>query len=511
MKPIIKDINDLSDSQEMLAAKPNPFVPIFIYILLAIIITSLTWTYFGEIDQVVKADGVVRPNEKVSSIMSKVVGKVDKVYYKAGQMVKRGDVLFTLDRSDLILQKEALLDEINRAKREYTLLKKFKQSVLDNKNYFSLGSEHEDYYYNQFAKYQLDYQKLKIDLARAEKDSEYNHLLFGNKLAETKEMINNLTLLEQSIIDGVNYFVNDNYNPEFVNRYNEYKIKLQQYQQVIEQRKKEYDISNSLGNNVIPKIDIENDKQQYELALLDLENYKNNYLLNIRSNIEELKKQVAELEVNYKKASQVVKINDDGEEVVDNSKYTEILLEKFQTDKIVFINEQLKALDEKIRNIEKQIESIEIGINDRIITAPIGGYVNVSIDLNEGDLVTAGTEILKIIPESDSEYKVIISVLNKDISKIKVGDEINYHFLALPYKEYGEIKGKIKKISVDSIVNTQNGLSYYIVEATIDSKPLYSYKGQEAQIKVGMVSEAYIITDSKKILYYLLEKIDLRD
>jgi len=60
-------------------------------------------------------------------------------------------------------------------------------------------------------------------------------------------------------------------------------------------------------------------------------------------------------------------------------------------------------------------------------------------------------------------------------------------------------------------MNPNDGVSFYIVEASIDNQALYSYKGQEANIKVGMLSEAYVITDSKKILNYVLEKIDLRD
>jgi hypothetical protein len=50
-----------------------------------------------------------------------------------------------------------------------------------------------------------------------------------------------------------------------------------------------------------------------------------------------------------------------------------------------------------------------------------------------------------------------------------------------------------------------------LVESEIENKPLFSYKGEEGEIKMGMTCEAQVITKQKKILYYLLEKIHLKD
>ncbi|QEK12907.1 hypothetical protein FQB35_11545 [Crassaminicella thermophila] len=78
--------------------------------------------------------------------------------------------------------------------------------------------------------------------------------------------------------------------------------------------------------------------------------------------------------------------------------------------------------------------------------------------------------------------------------------------MALPYKEYGELTGKITKIAED-VKPSKDNKSFYLVEADIE---LVGYNDEKKKIKVGMVCEARIITKTKKILYYLLEKIDLR-
>lgn len=64
---------------------------------------------------------------------------------------------------------------------------------------------------------------------------------------------------------------------------------------------------------------------------------------------------------------------------------------------------------------------------------------------------------------------------------------------------------------LDATVDPETGMSYYLVEATIDNETLYGHKGDEGAIKIGMTTEAHIVTDSKKILYFLLEKMHLKD
>ena len=111
----------------------------------------------------------------------------------------------------------------------------------------------------------------------------------------------------------------------------------------------------------------------------------------------------------------------------------------------------------------------------------------------------------------DSLYTIEIFMPNSEIAGLKVGDLIKYNFDALPYKEYGQMEGKITSISTDAQFNETYGTSGYIVKGTVNNETVYSYKGEAAELKVGMTCEAHIITEQKKILHYLLEKINLKD
>ncbi|KHF28980.1 Type I secretion system membrane fusion protein PrsE [Anoxybacillus sp. BCO1] len=180
----------------------------------------------------------------------------------------------------------------------------------------------------------------------------------------------------------------------------------------------------------------------------------------------------------------------------------EISLAKFKTDKLVEINEAIKQQEKLVKDLEGKKKDIEVQLRNYRIIAPINGVVNIIKDVNEGDIIHPNDPILTVIPDRQSQYKMIIYVSNKDISKTKIGAKVSYHFAALPYREYGEVEGRIVRISTDSTVNPEDGISYYIVEATVPNESLQSYKGKKAKIKVGMQAEAFVVTDSKK--FYII-------
>ncbi|PKM53954.1 MAG: secretion protein HylD, partial [Firmicutes bacterium HGW-Firmicutes-3] len=107
-------------------------------------------------------------------------------------------------------------------------------------------------------------------------------------------------------------------------------------------------------------------------------------------------------------------------------------------------------------------------------------------------------------------YSVDIALPNSEVAGIEVGDVVKFKFSALPFKEYGEFTGTIEQISTD-IKSDNSGTSYYLVEAKLTDIEVVSYKGEKRNIKVGMACEAHVIKEQKKILYWLLEKINLKD
>jgi HlyD family secretion protein len=446
----------MSDSRELLEAKTHPVIAIFLALLGVILSAALAWSYFGNIDIVVKAQGVVRPNEKVSTVRNKVLGKVEAVSYKSGDNVQEGQVLLTIASHELELERRTVIAELGRVKDELAALERLREELIQKGNSSESGTDWLESLQELPTK-----QRLSLQVKTAEQ--KINHL---------QHKIQNDEKLERSIIQGQNLFADS--DSEYFNKYKDYelnvgKLKLQK-QKVAEEYRQLVIIH---GDKPLLS------KPGDEIAIT-LDNYTNEYLLKLRVALSEQRKQMEELRL-------------------------------AMAQSYVELNSAVQTSRDQIRKLENRLNELEVSRQDRVIAAPITGTVNLLMDVNKGDLLQSGAEVMTIVPENSTTYTVQLMLQNKDIADIREGDRIKYHFNALPYKEYGELYGYIRKISADATVNRESGESYYIAEADIDNRPLYNKKGEQGVVKVGMVSEAYVVTRSEKILFFLLRKIDLKE
>ncbi|BCZ44264.1 hypothetical protein psyc5s11_03310 [Clostridium gelidum] len=722
MSNIIQNLSEITDSRELLEARPHKFTSIFSYGLIAILVIALIWSYFGEIDIVVKTNGVVKSNDKTISVLNEVAGKVDEVNFEEGQTVKEGDILYTLECKDSILNKDNYEKQLKTLQTDTDNIDKLRNSILENANYFDANNPDESDYYNKYLQYSTTNEKLSLTEKQTglQIDATNDNKLISSKsytkqISENNDVVSSLDTLLESINDNKNKF-SDAENM-YSSEYTDYQFSIESLKNAIEQRKLEVqsakakyteamtdyqsqmDNAKTAYNNSLLKlqeykssyisqiqgnitqaksslsdvkysdptndtkitqtqkkiddlqllvqsinsrqnlftdpdstyykqyVDYTNNLQKYTGA--DQQTYENSYLMNINQSIDTAKNTLAELQfvssasdaksdnisktidnlkklessvddsendfsesdneyynkfVEYKKNVAELKNNIDSQKKlisslkdkkeaiidsynsqisitqkvldsakVDLSKYqnkstldiksklddanksTEKIqaelekskitpelddvnnqlatndITKYKMDTLVKLDDNTKENELKLDELKTNIETLQFNIDKSTVKATIDGVVNVKNDISKGQLVQIGQEILSVIPQDNSQYKVQLYVSNKDITGMKIGEKIKYHFEALPYKEYGELTGTLTDIAEDATVDTQTGISYYLVKSEIENKPLFSYKGEKGELKMGMTCEAQVITKQKKILYYLLEKINLKN
>ena len=558
MRIKISNLNELTDSREILESKPHPFVSIFISILVVILICALAWSYFGEIDTVAKANGIVRPNEKVHTAQSPINGKVQGLYLKEGQKVREGDLLFSIEQKEVLKELANRKAELGQIEVELNLLNKYKVSIQQRKNQFSKSIENEfkylklvDQYIANYKQLEIDFQSNSIDVEQKRNSLEQSSQMtdikirenertfkdeknkyevekggLENKINQVNVDLDNERKLKKSIISKQNYL--DPSDSVRNSRLANYQKKLDQLTLIMNDNEKIYNRSLELGERFVPKAQIENEKMQYENASLELEKFINNTILDIDTNINTLENQLKQTKTDIEGLDKVTDliINNDGLNLekqhlaesiqdIDNQKGllnegVQVTLKKFELDKVVEINSQIEEAEKKKKTIQENIEQLEISSNKGAVKASTSGTINVIKEINVGEFLQAGEPILSIIPDQESQYKVTLAVPNQEIGKIKIGDKVNFHFSAFPKQNFGYLSGEISSISPDSVTG-ENGLSYYTVEASLTSKILSNKKGEKGEVKVGMTVEASVIADSKKILHYLLEKVNLID
>jgi len=682
VREIVQNIEELTDSRELLESKPHPIASVSVYILLLLIISFLIWSYFSEKEIVVKANGIIRPYKDEFIISNKVTGNVERIYVTDGQKVKKGDALYVIEHKNLELQKSILEKQLANKISEVENLKKLKNSIRDGKNYFDKSSENEMYYYykyldfyinkkaiesqlysinvqaqnidkilgnlknlkksidqnenktnndtsyyHQFVDYQMNIKQRQdkveqlqrellrqieeaqeaIDNAREELANYKNGYMLNIKnnieknyqqlnqlksqysqIQDIQDAINNLRLLQRSIYDNKSYF--STYSSYYY-KFLDYQMNVQQYQNKIAQLQKTYD-SILQNPDALPSqiedalVALNNAKQEFEI-------YKNQYLMSVTASIEENETKLHQLQ-NLSQQMQTIQNNIDNLKLLqksindnhnyfssDSSYYNQFIdyqmnikqredkiqqlqnaltqkyynvenavqsakddlisyqnqymlslksnieqneaklkeikanlnnvnVEKFTADTIAQIEDNIYSDEKEIEKLKAELQNINLEIEDYIIKSPADGKIDMITSIKEGDLIQSGLEMVKIIPDNP-EYRVKLYIPNKDIANVKIGQKIKYHILALPYQEYGELSGEIVKLSIDSRLDKQSGLNYYEAEATIDNKPLYNRKGEEKNIKVGMIVEAHVIGHSEKMLYYLLQQLNLKN
>jgi len=472
MKHVIYNIGELTDSRQLLEANKLKYAIIFTYMIIALLIAFLIWAYFGEIDITVKVNGIVRPINEANRVMNECGGKVEYTYIKNGQQVKESQVLYSIDHSELDLQKSSLEEKIKEINTELERFDKLKKSINDKKNYFDEDSEDEKIFYNKYLQYETEY---KDELAKNE--------LVQNQIQDIDANLNNFKLLQQSIDKNENYCPKDS---SFYNQFEDYKLNIKQHQDKVNEAERNYNMQQQLGEaNAVPENDVTKSKNELESAQDELKKYKNQYTLTVQQDVDKYEEKFKETQ-----------------NTVTN---------KITLNQIAQIDVSIKDDKGNLKSLNDSLNSISLNIDKCVIKSPINGVINTPNEIAKGDMLQSGSEVATIIPDDISDYKVQLYVLNKDIGNIKEGQNIKYHFTSLPYQEYGYLEGTILKISLDSTADTKTGESFYLVEASVENKPLYSYKKEKSEIKIGMNCEANIITERKKVLYYLFEKLNLNN
>lgn len=106
MKPIIINMNEMSDSREVYESKPNRALPVFLYTCLALVLVAVLWMCFGKMDTYVNANGMLRPGEAVNTVVNTVGGEVISVYAQDQSTVEAGTLLYVIEHEELLAQKE---------------------------------------------------------------------------------------------------------------------------------------------------------------------------------------------------------------------------------------------------------------------------------------------------------------------------------------------------------------------------------------------------------------------
>jgi len=577
------DMKEMSLSKEVYDKKPGLFFTIFIYGLFALVITAAIWAYFGRLDVVVRAQGIIRPNAQTAVVLNALHGELTGVYFYEGQRVYRGDVLYTLDTFHLENDRQLLTQQLSQLNFELESLELFHDSIYAGENLInsfnyeasarldsflvSLGAiEHGAN--NRLRSFQEEESALETAIAHARFEVEVLRAfensvnrgqdLFGgapenNRDREVRNNYRNQFLhftlerdnlrfqietaeasllgyrqIRNSINNGYSVFAE---HCIYRSMYEEFLLQLQTLEENIAIATENYRVYASLyQGGAASYAERQAAFTMLETAYARVAEAESNFAIRIDNEIRNGENAVTRLQnqVELLRASTLAGISTQATalETAIVEMNTSLSQSRVQQDAMFFVEDEagdaamlrlgelnrthgeMSIIEQEAARLTLSLASIDAQIEDSTVRAPIDGIVTIHTELTEGGFILAGAQVLSIIPAREDTLSANIFINNNDIGQILEGMTVRYDIAAMPRRDFGEITGYITRISTD--ISTEQGtVGYFLIESELADIVYYDSRGNGTTLRVGMAFDARIVVDQERILFFLLDRLNL--
>ena len=183
-------------------------------------------------------------------------------------------------------------------------------------------------------------------------------------------------------------------------------------------------------------------------------------------------------------------------------------LEQYKNSFFHSLLSEKETLEFQKENLSNSIFKIEESLKLFTVYAPISGEVQEISSLNCGDNVFSGQEILKIVPSSSENIRVVLRLPSSKAGLVKEAMKVRLKFPAFPHHEFGSLDGQVETILPDVFLGAKS--SEYAVFVKLNGNTLPDKKGMAHFLKVGLDAEASIITETGSILSFILKRLEVK-
>ena len=417
-----------------------------IWALTALFVCFFVWSYFAELDRVVRGEGKVVPSSQVQIIQSLDGGILQELYVKEGMVVTKGQPLARIDdtrfRSDMAQQTQevdALRADIIRLRAELSSI------LIANAKDWKLQIKIEQ----KKLEFPEDLKTTAATLVERQQD-EY--------IGRLNSLDNQVAIQAQQILQREQEI-------------KELESKIRTLRSSLSYANRELKLTRPLAKkNIVPEVEL--------LKLQRTVNQLNGELNALRAQIPRNESALEESVLKRR-------------ELVFN----------FRTDARAQLNEKQAALS--------SITEAQVGVKDKVskalITSPVVGTIK-TLHINTlGGVVKPGQVLLEIVPTED-KLLVEAKVIPKDIAFIHVGLPARVKITAYDFTRYGGLDGVVELISADT-TQDEEGNSFYIVRIRTTESNMNRDNKVDMPIIPGMLTSVDVMVSKRTVLEYILNPI----
>lgn len=439
-----------------------------------VILGTISWAHFSEIDEVATATGELIASTQVRPVTALGNGSILAVKVKEGDRVTKDQILIQRDPN---FQQT----DVNRLAKSSKLIEDDLQRLQSERSGVkTAGTRLQDELLNSRL---LDY-KAKQAAAAAE--------------AKRQESLVNqakvrLSRLQENLANAKITFINVEKNLE-----NAKKLRSMLDNNLSIAQQREENLRTLIQPGALPRVDYLESKERLNRANTDIIRNADEITKN-QNNLTEAKDRITSLEKDI--AGQFQEISQ-AEQAYQTARNQIIRLTSERQSEILI---QINKRKEELTNVAGQLEQAKQQKDGETIKAPFAGTIY-KIKATKGP-VQSGEELLSILPAGE-EMLLEVKVLNRDIGFINQGMKAKVKIATFPFQEFGVVEGEVLQISPNAVIDKELGL---VFPTRIKlSKHSLNVRGQEVEFSPGMVANAEIVTRQKSVLTFILEPITRR-
>jgi hemolysin D len=435
------------------------------------------WAYFGQIEQVGKAQGKLVPFGRTYKVQPIETGKIVKVNIKEGEEVKEGQILAELDPE--LAQKE--VDRLDQSFKAYQIQLSQKQSLLERVKLESKTNS---------AMIAAESMAQNSSIALAKEKALTTRRLLQKQQTEIsgyqarKQSVAPLSNTAQEALRGMERQVQS--SQERVNRLNSLSETGAISKEQVYQAEKE----------------LRDAQQRVVQAQLQDINNANSQIFEADKSLQDIESRITENQGNF--ASAVKDVERLQAELTQKQAQGEKLQIESQ-QKIKQLEVEISQLEGQMADTRNQILSAQAKLRYNYLKSPIDGVVSVFDVQNIGEVVQPGKTVAEIAPKG-APLVLSASIPNREAGFVKTGMPVKVKLDAYPYQDYGVVSGKVTSISADAKDDEKLG-EVYKVEVELERNYVLDRQGEVA-FKAGQTASADIIIRNRRVVDVLLEPIE---
>jgi len=215
--------------------------------------------------------------------------------------------------------------------------------------------------------------------------------------------------------------------------------------------------------------------------------------------VTELERQAARLE--GESAQLIAQVAQIGGKIAE----TELQIIQIDRDLSSEVAKETREIDAKLGEFVERKITAEDQLKRIDIRSPQDGTVFQSNVHTVGGVVTAGDQLMLIVPEADN-LTVEAKVAPQDIDQVRIGQTALLRLSAFNQQSTPEINGTVTRISADAASDQRTGLTYYTIR--IAMPPEEVAKLGEVTIIPGMPVEAFVQTGERTMISYFMKPLN---